>query len=106
VTIKKLSDQESNNDTCTFVVDGEITIYVIDEMKNTLSEALGKHVSFVLDLSAVEEVDSSCIQLLLAFRHVLMRDKKELTISGISPQLKSLMATYRITDLFNPKGVT
>lgn len=104
MAIQKLSSEKSKKDTCTFIIDGEVTIYVIDEMKNTLSEALGEHTSFELDLSAVEEVDSSCIQLLLAFRRVLMREKKELTINGVSPPLKSLMATYRISELFNLKG--
>ncbi|WP_052452678.1 STAS domain-containing protein [Noviherbaspirillum autotrophicum] len=51
-------------------IEGEMTIYRVGELKGTLLAAIGKSSTLEIDLSAVTEIDTAGIQLLMLARKV------------------------------------
>jgi len=49
----------------------------------------------------VEEMDSAGVQLLLAFKSELMREKKQLRLTHMSPVVTQLLASYGLGERFN-----
>ncbi|NOX09666.1 MAG: STAS domain-containing protein [Gammaproteobacteria bacterium] len=86
---------------CKLAINEELTIYVIDSLKQALTEEIAGCDRFELHLGDVEEIDSAGIQLLLALRDELMRKKKELKLTGMSAVVSKLMNDYGVSDRFN-----
>jgi len=89
------------SDHCKLVIDDELTIYVIDGIKEELSKELGIYNNFDLNLAAVEEFDSAGVQLLLAFTQEIKRLEKTFTLSKASPIVMKLFDNYGLSDYFN-----
>jgi len=89
------------SDHCKLVIDEELTIYVIDSIREELSKELDIYNNFDLNLAAVEEFDSAGVQLLLAFTHEIKRLEKTFTLSKASPVVMKLFDTYGLSDYFN-----
>jgi anti-anti-sigma factor len=53
----------------------------------------------VLDLAAVESMDSSGVQLLLALRRSLQDRGQDLVIQGASAAVRDVLGTYRLQAL-------
>lgn len=79
----------------------DFTIYAIEALKEHISQELDLHEAFNLDLSQVEEIDSSGIQLLLALRAELFRKDKEFVISAMSPVVVKMIDSYGLKNRFN-----
>lgn len=58
----------------------------------------------VLDLGAVESIDSSGIQLLLALRRSLMERGQDLVITRCSAVVRDALDTYRLRALLMPES--
>ena len=91
---------DNNKKSCKILISEEMTIYCINELKLSLSEFLDIYEVFEFDLSAVEEIDTSGIQLLLAFNTEVLSKKKQLAISAMSGPVEKLFNTYEIKDHF------
>jgi len=99
-----LKKEQASNQTkglCKLVIDEELTIYVIETLKEGLSEEVDLYDRFELNLASVEEIDSSGIQLLLALRQELMSKKKELRLTALSAVVAKLIDLYGVRDRFN-----
>ena len=96
---------EDNTDlpsgSCRLSIAEDFTIYVIDGIKDELSKELDIYNNFELDLSEVEEFDSSALQLLLAFDREIKRQEKQLVITGVSSAILKLFNTYGLSQYFN-----
>jgi len=101
MALKKEQASNKTKGLCKLVIDEELTIYVIDTLKQGLSEEIDLYDKFELNLANVEEVDSSGIQLLLALRQELMSKKKELKLTALSSVVAKLIDLYGISDRFN-----
>jgi anti-sigma B factor antagonist len=64
--------------------EGELTIYRVGELKPCLLDALTQSDAIELDLSAVSELDTSGVQLLMLIKREAVAAGKALTISGHS----------------------
>jgi len=99
-----LKKEQASNQTkglCKLVIDEELTIYVIETLKQGLSEEVDLYDKFEINLASVEEIDSSGIQLLLALRQELMSKKKELRLTALSTVVVKLIDLYGVSDRFN-----
>jgi anti-anti-sigma factor len=89
---------------CKLMIDEEMTIYVIETLKQGISAEMDIYDRFELNLAGVEEFDSAGMQLLLAIRSELMQKKKALKITAVSSAVARLMDGYGVTDSFNIRG--
>jgi len=104
MALKIGEDSNSTNGLCKLCITDDLTIYAIEELKNGLNKELDLYQKFELDLSAVEEVDSAGIQLLLALRIELLSKNKELRITETNQVVTKLLDSYELVDLFNGSG--
>ncbi|TAN51238.1 MAG: anti-sigma factor antagonist [Methylococcaceae bacterium] len=79
----------------TLRVKGDMTIYTAEALKTHLLNALCVSNTLEIDLSAVEEMDSAGMQLLVVVKREAQRLGKKLSLVQHSP------ATMRVLDLFN-----
>lgn len=78
--------------------DGEMTIYQAAELRESLLVQLSTATEVVLDLSAITEMDSAGLQLVLATQAEARANQKPFRVSGASEVVRSLMAVYGLTD--------
>ncbi len=71
---------------------GECGIYEISDLCKTLSELLRKAPSVTLDLSSVDRVDASFLQLLVAMQAEADRTETRLTLKNPSENVTDLIA--------------
>jgi len=94
-------DSNSPEGLCTLVVEEEMTIYVIEPMKQTITGLLDSYDCFELDLSGVEEIDTAGIQLLFALERELKRRNKTFKLNAVSSEVTKLLNTYGIAERFS-----
>ncbi len=73
------------------VLDGEITIDSVTELKVKITKAISKEALYQIDMSNVEKCDIAGIQLIYSLLLTLNIKNKEFTIMHISSQILSLM---------------
>lgn len=84
-----------------FRIQGRITL---DNAHAVLAEGL-RHFDrdgVVVDLSQVEEVDSSAVSLVLEWLREAQRNKRKLSFINLPDNLKSLATLYGVLDLIQP----
>jgi len=86
---------------CKLVFAEDLTIYAIEGLKEGLAAHLSSYDSFELNLAQVEEMDSAGVQLLMAFKSELMREKKQLRLTHMSPVVTQLLGSYGLSERFN-----
>lgn len=101
MVLKRAKGSNKKIGLCKLTIDEDMTIYAIETLKQGLSEEIDIYERFELNLGAVEEIDSSGIQLLLALRTELMAKKKELKISAMSGPVTKLIESYGVGEAFN-----
>ncbi|MFQ3220560.1 MAG: anti-sigma B factor antagonist [Paraglaciecola sp.] len=89
------------NGLCKVTIDDDMTIYSIKELKDGLSEIIDIFQEIDLDLSAVKEIDTTGIQLLLALKRELISKDKKLKISSASAVIIKLMEDYSVNNILN-----
>jgi len=94
-------DFKSTEGLCGFIFDEDLTIYEVETLKKNVSNELDKYSQFEIDLAGVEEVDSAGIQLLLAFKAELMRQKKEFNLSAMSHSVTKLVNDFGLSGELN-----
>lgn len=72
-------------------LDGELTIYRAQELRQTLLQALAQPGDLQLDLSEVSELDSSAVQLLLATRLDALAAGKCFAIPAASEPVRQVL---------------
>jgi anti-sigma B factor antagonist len=97
----KREDSNQKADSCLLDVSADMTIY---SAVNNLSEIKGYYSQFKhleIDLSAVEEIDSSGIQILLSLVKNAEKDDKQVMLSEISAPVAEIMDLLNIRSHFN-----
>ncbi len=77
--------REHNDARLSLYPEGEMTIYHAADLKPALFDALAHADAIELDLSAVCELDTSGVQLLMLLKREAVAAGKSLTLSGHSP---------------------
>ncbi|MEE4279470.1 MAG: STAS domain-containing protein, partial [Halieaceae bacterium] len=81
-------------------VEDEMTIYSAGEMKEALVGALSHGDEFEVTLEQVAELDSSGVQLLLAFKQACERDGKSIRFLKPSAPVLEVLETLKLDPLF------
>ena len=98
----------ANNETLLFNIQGEMTIYSAREQHSKIIAEVqnSDHQSVHIDLSDVEEIDTSGIQILLALKEFLNERGKQFNIIKLSQAVKNVVDIYNIdTDLSIAKTI-
>ncbi len=85
-------------------IDGDFNIYTAAESKQQLLDALNAHAAFDVNIEAVEEIDTSGVQLLLLMQREARRANKSLTLSGMSPAIADIVALLNLAELSEPSA--
>jgi anti-sigma B factor antagonist len=96
MALKRERGSNKSKGLCKLAIDEDMTIYAIDAIKQGISEELDIYQRFEFNLAAVEEIDSAGIQLLLAVKRELIRNKKEFRLSAVSATVAKLIASYEL----------
>jgi anti-sigma B factor antagonist len=96
---QKLSHKEPGK--CVLLADGDMSIYAAEQNHAELNRFYPDFEDFELDLSAVEEIDSSGIQLLVALQQSVMKDGKKMSLISVSQPVDEVMEILNIKDQFN-----
>jgi ABC-type transporter Mla MlaB component len=81
-------------------IDEDMTIYNAGSLKTRIINALGSASELELDLSAVSEIDTSGIQLLILAKREAVAAKKAMRITAHSRAVGELLDLYHIVAYF------
>jgi anti-sigma B factor antagonist len=101
MSFNKREDARRKNDSCLLDAGADMTIY---SAADNLSEIKGYYSQFnhlELDLSAVEEIDSSGVQILLSLVKNASQDGKQVVLSEMSAAVKEIMDMLNIRSHFD-----
>ncbi len=98
INIQKGSSKKTGH--CLLAVGEDMTIYSASQNHEELTGHFSDYSSFEIDLSAVEEIDCSGIQLLLALKYSAEKESKSLTLSSVSDTAAEVMNVLNIKDQF------
>jgi anti-anti-sigma factor len=82
------------------VIEGELTIYTVTELKEKLLSALSKTEKLELDLSEASEFDAAGLQLLIMLKKETEALGKTLHITGHSPVVVELLDLSGLAGFF------
>lgn len=85
--------------------EGEMTIYQVTELKQALLDALAQHNEIELDLSAVSEMDTSGVQLLMLMKREAGVAGKVLKLAGHSPAVLEVFELLGLSGWFGDPQV-
>ena len=86
-------------------IEGEMNIYRAVELKKTLLDGLEASPAIEVDLSGVEEMDTSGIQLLALIRMEAARLKKQMKITAASQAASTLIELYNMGEFLGAATV-
>ena len=93
----KIENDEEKTSLC---IDGELTIYTAQEYRQSIIGGFTVDKNLELDMTGVEEIDSSGLQLLAAMAKVLAENGSEMKIISASEVVKeAIMASRLMVDL-------
>ena len=98
IKLKKGSSKKSGN--CQLAFGEDLTIYNAAKSHQELLGYLADYNNFDIDLSAVEEIDCSGIQLLLALKQSAEKESKSMVLSSVSDCTTEVMNVLNIKDQF------
>lgn len=81
-------------------IDGELTIYRALELKQTLLGAVEAQPEVELDLSAVTEIDTAGLQLLMLAKRAAQACQRELRLVGHSPAVLEVFQLFDLAAFF------
>jgi anti-sigma B factor antagonist len=85
---------------CRLVANTDMTIYAATENLDELIKSYTEFNELEMDLSSVEEVDCSGVQLLLALTHSAELQGKQFSLSNASAAMLEVMNLLNIKDQF------
>lgn len=92
-----MAKKQQNN---RIVIEGELTIYTVTELKDKFLGGLLTNDKLELDLSEVSEIDGAGLQLLVMAKQSAMALKKTLLIIGHSPVVAELLDLSGLSGFF------
>jgi anti-sigma B factor antagonist len=101
MSFNKREDASRNTDSCLLDAGADMTIYSAADNLNEIKGYYSQFNHFELNLSAVEEIDSSGIQLLLSLVKNAKKDDKQVVLSEISDPVIEIMDLLDIRSHFD-----
>jgi len=94
------SGNEHQGTSATFRVDGEMTIYRAAELKQSLLEALIQSTDLEIDLSAVTELDTAGVQILIMLKAHAQATQRKLRLAAHSPAVLDVFELLNLAAYF------
>jgi len=91
----KIIRNKLDNDRLHFTLTGEMTVYSAAKLKNILFKELKSCSGITMDLSGVDEADTSGFQLLIFLKREAALSGKSFSITEMSNRLKSIFTLYK-----------
>ncbi len=85
---------------CSIALSGAVDIYGAESLRAALYDALQRHAAIDLDMSAVEELDSAGLQVLMAAKTAAVAAKGTLRMHAHSPAVLDVLALCRLQGFF------
>ena len=104
MAFSKRRNSKDKSGICLLVADNDMSIYSAAQNHADLIEHYANFDSFEIDLSEVEEIDCSGVQLLLALKQNIAADGKNLMFTKVSPAIAEVMSLLNINEQFNFSG--
>jgi len=82
---------DNTGDQCRIAVEGEMTIFSALELKNSLLAPIGDKDDIEVDLSAVSEIDSAGLQIMVLLKLEAFVQNKMLRFTGHSPAVREII---------------
>jgi anti-sigma B factor antagonist len=82
-------------------IEGEMTIYRAAELKQTLLDALDSSAALEVDLSAVTDLDTAGVQLLMMTRKYARAAERELRLVAPSPVVTEVIELLNLGTYFS-----
>ncbi len=101
MAITRLEGSEKDVEICRLSIGADMTIYGATENHQELMNYLAGADNFEIDLSEVEEIDCSGIQLLLALKKSAEKETKQLRLSKASSAINEAMDILNIKHRFD-----
>ena len=96
--VQRVKGSDKRSGKCKLAVSGEFNIYFAQSLKEEIVELIDGYSTIEMDLSAVEEFDSTGVQLLLAMQAYLKKEERSLAVVNPSDAVASLLATYQLEE--------
>ncbi len=95
-----LNIQKEEDGKCSISLEGEFDIYAAAAFRDELMPCLFDGTSFVFDLAAVSEMDTSCFQVLMQAKRECEKVGKEMQMVSHSPAMLDILDLYNMECFF------
>jgi anti-sigma B factor antagonist len=102
MNITKLKGSNKRSGRCLLQLGGDMTIYNAEKFKENLLGFVQDFREFEVDMTAVNEIDTAGIQLLLQFEKKAAQGERSLQLSGCNEQVGDLLNLYQLQDWLAP----
>ncbi len=82
---------------------GDCTIYQVSSLKTELEKLLGSSVAMSINLSEVQDFDSSCLQLFLSLKKTALRANRKVSFVAHSEPVLSVFGLFGLIGAFEDK---
>jgi len=96
ITKKKGTNKKTG--LCKPAISGDMTIYTAETLKSDLDDIINDYGRFEFDLSEVEEIDTSGIQILMAFSNAVRNKGDAFIIKNSNEEVDSALNRYHLTS--------
>ena len=101
MSFTKRKDPKQKKGHCLLDASPDMTIYAASNNLAEIKEFYPQFDHFEVNLSTVEEIDSTGIQLLLALKKSAEKDGKQLVLSEVSPSVSEVMDVLNLKSHFD-----
>ena len=102
MNITKLTGSNKRSGRCLLKIDGDLNIYNATDFRDSLLEYVEDFKEFELDMSAVNEIDTAGIQLLLQFKKKAQEEERTMQLVGCNEEICGLLDLYQLQDWLAP----
>lgn len=101
MTIKRLKGTNKKTGHCKLSVEGNMTIYEAEALRNELVEYQNTYSDLQLNLSAVADFDSSGVQLLMVLENSAKNLGKAFCVDHISDPVAEVLKLYQLDQQYS-----
>ncbi len=104
--ITKLKGSNKRSGRCLLKLEGDMTIYNAAAFGECLIEFVEGYKEYEVDLSAVSEIDTAGIQLLLQLKKKAEEQQRTIQLLGCNEEICDLFDLYQLQDWLAPTAST
>lgn len=101
MSVSKQKGSNRKTGLCKAAISGDMTIYTAEEIKTALNDLIDEYSRFEFDLSEVEEIDSSGVQILMAFAAYVRKKEHSFLIKSSADEVSKIITNYRLEAMLN-----